>query len=86
MDIMADTQIISQYADRTIFVVRAGLFERAMLPQLEETYKSGKYKNMSLVLNGTTAAGDGRYGYKYGYRYGYKDSYHYGQKIEGKDE
>ena len=86
MDIMADTQIISQYADRTIFVVRAGLFERAMLPQLEETYKSGKYKNMSLVLNGTTAAGEGKYGYKYGYRYGYKDGYHYGQKIEGKDE
>ena len=86
MDIMADTQIIAQYADRTIFVVRAGLFERSMLPQLEETYKSGKYKNMSLVLNGTTAAGEGKYGYKYGYRYGYKDGYHYGQKIEGKDE
>jgi capsular exopolysaccharide synthesis family protein len=76
MDIMADTQIISQYADRTIFVVRAGLFERSMLSQLEETYKSGKYKNMSVVLNGTTSA-EGRYGYKYGYRYGYKDGYRY---------
>ena len=86
LDIMADTQIISQYADRMIFIVRAGLFERSMLPQLEQTYKEGKYKNMSLVLNGTTAAGQGRYGYKYGYRYGYKDGYHYGEKATADEQ
>ena len=86
LDIMADTQIISQYADRMIFIVRTGLFERSMLPQLEQTYKGGKYKNMSLVLNGTTAAGQGRYGYKYGYRYGYKDGYHYGEKATADEQ
>lgn len=77
IDIMADTQIIEQYADRTIFVVRAGLLERSMLPELERIYKQKKYKNMTLILNGTEA-GSNRYGYKYGYKYGYH--YGYGSK------
>lgn len=38
VDIVADTQIIEQYADRTIFIVRAGLLERSMLQELENMY------------------------------------------------
>lgn len=78
VDIMADTQIIEQYADRTVFVVRAGLMERGMLPELERVYTRKKYKNMSLILNGTDGGGH-RYGYKYGYKYGY----HYGYEGYG---
>lgn len=70
-DMMADATIVGRYADRTIFVIRAGLFERSMVPQLDEDYNSGKFKNMSLVLNAITPLG-GHYGY--GYRYGYKYS------------
>ncbi len=75
IDIVADPQIINKYVDRTIFVVRAGLLERNMIPELENIYAQHKYKNMCLVLNGTTG-NDGRYGY--GYRYGYRYGYHYG--------
>lgn len=81
VELVADTQIIEKLADRTLFVVRAGLLERSMLGELEQIYEEKKYKNMVLVLNGTEGAG-GRYGYKYGYRYGYHygygSDYHYG--------
>ncbi|MDR1624479.1 MAG: polysaccharide biosynthesis tyrosine autokinase [Tannerellaceae bacterium] len=73
VDIVADTQIIEKLADRTIFIVRAGLLKRSMLLELENIYTNKKYKNMSLMLNGTTGSG-GRYDYRYGYKYGY----HYG--------
>ena len=76
VDIVADTQIIEKVTDRTIFVVRAGLLERSMLPELEKLYNEGKYKNMSLLLNGTLS--EHNYGYRYGNRYGYKYGYKYG--------
>lgn len=83
VEIVADTQIIEKLADRTIFVVRSGLMERSMLGDIEQLYKEKKYKNMSLILNGTKAQG-GRYGhyYRYGYHYGYGYGYHYGNKKD----
>ena len=77
IELVADTQIIEKLADRTIFVVRTGLLERSMLSELEKIYDEKKYKNMSLILNGTEGNG-GRYGYRYGYHYGYGSGYHYG--------
>ena len=70
IEMMADAQIVEQVADRTIFVVRAGLLDRSMLPELEKIYQSKKVKNMGIVLNATASDGS-RYGYKYGYGYGY---------------
>ena len=77
IDIVADTQIIEKLADRTIFVVRAGLLERDMLFELQRDYDEKRFKNMALVLNGTEGGGN-RYGYRYGYKYGYQ--YGYGSK------
>ena len=77
VDIVADTQIIEKLADRTVFIVRAGLLERDMLPKLQSDYEAKRFKNMTLVLNGTIG-GSSRYGYHYGYRYGYKYGYAYG--------
>ena len=77
IDIVADTQIIEKLSDRTIFVVRAGLLEREMLPELQRMYDEKRFKNMALLLNGTEG-GSKRYGYRYGYKYGYK--YGYGSK------
>ena len=77
VDIVADTQIIGKLADRTVFVVRAGLLERDMLPELQRNYDEKRFKNMALVLNGTEGGGN-RYGYRYGYKYGYH--YGYGSK------
>ncbi|MDE6322569.1 MAG: polysaccharide biosynthesis tyrosine autokinase, partial [Paramuribaculum sp.] len=70
VEMMADAQIINTVVDRTVFVVRAGLLERSMLPELDRLYEEKKYHNMGLVLNATVAEG-ARYGYKYGYGYGY---------------
>lgn len=84
VEIVADTQIIEKLADRTIFVVRSGLMQRSMLGDIEQLYKDKKFKNMSLILNGTKAQG-GRYGhyYRYGYHYGYGYGYHYGSDKNG---
>ncbi|MDE7025324.1 MAG: chromosome partitioning protein ParA, partial [Paramuribaculum sp.] len=78
VEMMADAQIIETLVDRTIFVIRAGLFERSMLPELQRLYDEKKYRNMSLVLNATVAEGSRRGGYKYGYGYGYSYGYGYG--------
>ncbi len=79
IEIVADTQIIETFADRTIFVVRANLLEKSMVPELEKLYREQKFKNMTLILNGSApGAGHGHYGYSYGYHYGYH--YGYGEK------
>lgn len=82
IELVADTHIIEKYADRTIFVVRAGLLERSMLPELESLYTEHKFKNMAVLLNGTEGNGSYRYGYRYGYHYGYGSSYYYGNEKQ----
>lgn len=82
IELVADTHIIEKYADRTIFVVRAGLLERSMLPELENLYTGQKFKNMAVLLNGTEGGGSYRYGYRYGYHYGYGSGYHYGNEKQ----
>lgn len=77
VDMVADTHIIEKLADRTFFLVRAGVMDRAMIPDIENLYNDNKLKNISIILNGVDAGGN-RYGYKYSYRYGYHNSYHYG--------
>ena len=74
---MADTSIITKYADRTIFIIRAGMLERSMLPKLQEDYDTQRFPNMMLILNGTIYENNtygNRYGYSYAYGYGYYGS------------
>jgi hypothetical protein len=84
VEIVADATIISHESDVTLFVVRSGLLERSMLPELEKNYQDKKYNNMAMLLNGTDADhhyGYHRYGYaygRYGYGYGYGKRYGYG--------
>ena len=75
IDIVADTQIISKIADRTIFIVRAGLLEREMLPELQRMYDEHRFNNMALVLNGTEAT-HSRYAYRYGYYNSHSNNYY----------
>ena len=74
IDIVADTQIIEKWADCTLFVVRSGLLDRSMLPELENIYTGKRFKNLSMILNGTESTGS-RYSYRYGYHYGYASYY-----------
>ena len=70
VEMMADAAIIEGSCDRTLFVVRAGKLERRMLPELKKMYDEKRYKNLSIVLNGTIPEG-ARYRYGYGYNYSY---------------
>ena len=82
VEIVADASIINKWVDLTLFIVRSEVLDRSMLPQIESFYTEHKYRNLSLLLNGTQEAYN-RYGYhKYGYRYGY----HYGYGSYGKEE
>ena len=80
VDVVADAQIIAPYVDRTILVVRAGLLERSMIPNIDALYDSGRFNNLTLVLNGTESTGV--YNYHYGYHYGYHSGYEYGEAVK----
>ncbi len=78
IEIVTDSDVIAPNADITIFVVRVGLFDRAMLPEIERYYQEKRYNNMAILINGSETTG--RYGYKYGYKYGYRyGGYGYGK-------
>jgi len=72
IEIVADARIINKEVDRMLFVVRAGLFERPLLPEIDRLYEEKRYKNMAFILNGTVpdrASATNAYGYGYGYGY-----------------
>ena len=88
IEIVADAAIIKDYADVTIFVVRAGLMDRRVLGDVEELYKENKYNRLAILLNGTDFVsgkyGQYRYGYGYGYASGYASSYYAGNSYKNK--
>lgn len=53
VDVVVDTQIVERYVDRTIFIVRAGLLEKHAVAEIDELYRSKRFKQMSIVLNAT---------------------------------
>lgn len=81
IEVVADAQIIDRYVDRTFFIIRAGLLERSMLPEIDRLYEEKKYRNMAFILNGTRND-KGRYGYSHSYRYGYGYGYGYGYNYD----
>ena len=74
IDLVADSSIITEAVDMTVFVMRAGLMDKRILPVIEDLYKSKKYKHMTMILNCVDIQykkyGYGRAGYGYGYGYG----------------
>lgn len=88
INIVADASIIAKMANMTVFVIREGLLDRRLLPELEALYQNGKFKNLTVLLNGSTG-NSGRYGgyHRYGYGYygaygGYYGTYQYGYGSE----
>ena len=74
IDLVADSSIITEAVDMTVFVMRAGLMDKRILPVIEDLYKSKKYNHMTMILNYVDIQykkyGYGRSGYGYGYGYG----------------
>ena len=74
IDIVADSSIVTELVDMTVFVMRAGHMDKKVLQNIESLYASDKYKYMTLILNCVDIKYK-KYGYgqsSYGYGYGYE--------------
>lgn len=67
--LVADTFLISKYADLILYVTRAGYTEKKLLNFAVDAQNDGKLHDVSFVINDVKTANFG-YGNKYGYAYG----------------
>jgi hypothetical protein len=68
---VADATIVGRCADATLFIIRAEMLDRSLLPDVQQYYDDNRLPKMSIILNGTTDSFS-YYGYhRYGSRYGY---------------
>lgn len=71
IDIVADTSIVKEYIDVTVFILRVGLADRRLVGTLNEIYRKGSFNNLCLLLNATKRQPGNYYDYKYAYSYKY---------------
>ena len=72
IDIIADANIVTEFVDLTVLVMRSNTMNKDILPVVEDLYRSGKFNHMALILN-AVAYQYKKYGYgrsSYGYGYG----------------
>lgn len=71
--LVADTLLISKYADVTLYIARSGYTDDKLIPHMKDLYSNQKINNMGIVINGISkkAGYDYSYSYNYGYGYGY---------------
>ena len=71
VEIVADATIVGRCADATLFIIRAEMLDRSLLPDVQKYYDDNRLPKMSIILNGTTDSfsyyGSHRYGARYGY-------------------
>lgn len=84
--LVSDAIELAQYADVTLYIMRQNYTKKDMVTLLNNRYKRGELKNVSIVFNGYE--NKAKYGYAYGYGYGYSyanysDGYHEDDKKEG---
>jgi tyrosine-protein kinase Etk/Wzc len=70
--IITDAQLLSIYADVTLYLVRQKVTQKAQLSIIEELYSNAKMKNIGIVVNDIISK-------DYGYGYGYGN---YGENTE----
>ncbi len=61
--LVTDTSLISEYADITLLVARAGLTDRTILEKFGKSKQSENFKNLALVLNDTKNSINASYAY-----------------------
>lgn len=71
--LVTDTLLISQYADATVYVVRANYTEKKLLEFSKKLNAEKKLKHMAYVVNNVDVNRSYGYGYNYGYGYGYSE-------------
>jgi hypothetical protein len=62
--IVSDAFAFADYADHTLFVIRQNYTPIELIRTLDDSYRSGKLKNVSILLNDIYRTG---HGYGYGY-------------------
>ncbi|MCH5174307.1 MAG: polysaccharide biosynthesis tyrosine autokinase [Prevotellaceae bacterium] len=76
VEIVADATIVGRSADATLFLIRADLMDKNLLPEIQKYYDDDRLPKMSLILNGITEGFSYYYGYRgYAHRYGYYGGY-----------
>lgn len=73
VDPVTDAYVLSQYCDRTLFVIRHAYTPKAMVQLLDESNKIKALRNLAIVFNGIKKRGflKGSYGFGYGFGYEY---------------
>jgi len=69
--LVTDAQLLSRYADASIYIIRQGYTFKNQLQLLQEFINNNKIKNLNVVINGVKVKNTYGYGYGYGYSYGY---------------
>jgi capsular exopolysaccharide synthesis family protein len=70
--IVSDALVLADYADHFLFLTRQNFTPKNMLKLVDEFYRNGRIKNVSILLNDIYQSGLGYgYGYSQGYGYGY---------------
>src|ERR1017187_2672234 len=83
---VTDAQLLQEFADINMFVIRHGVTPRHFLTLIETLHKQNKFKNMCVIFNGIKPRGFHVYGYAlggYGNGYGYGYGYGYGGEYGG---
>ncbi|OHX67328.1 polysaccharide biosynthesis tyrosine autokinase [Flammeovirga pacifica] len=90
--LVTDGMIVMRHADNPIYVVRADYSKQSFIDNANNLYKSGKFKNISIVLNSVPDRRSyGGYGYGYGTMtyssngYGYGYTYGYDSDLNEED-
>lgn len=82
--LVTDAFVMSKWVDHTVFLVRQNYTPKEFIRSIEEYYRSGKLKKISILLNDIYKSGLGYgYGAGYAYQYGYSHGYGYGRKKKG---
>lgn len=72
--VVTDYQLVSKFADITLFVSRIGYTEKRQLEIADELFRSGKLPKMNLVVNDFDPEKYDGYNSNYYYQYGYYDT------------
>lgn len=69
--LVTDTLLITDYADLTLYVIRANFVDKRLLFIPKDLHKEKRIKNIALVVNDVKLSSGYYYNYNYGYGYGY---------------
>jgi capsular exopolysaccharide synthesis family protein len=76
MAIVSDANNLTKHCDHLLFIVRQNYTQKDFLRSVDDFYRIGRIKDVSIVLNDIYKSGPG-YGFGTGYGYGYGYSYRF---------